>query len=790
MHRWYRFFHLVVLWTGAQWLAENAVGLSDQELKVLTAAALVAWPVLWFRRVSVAQLLSVPGILWPMGVIAGCFASEPVSVFALSAIAIAGYGGLGENPSPVYRQLAIGFAVYLCCWCVYLLEPRSFSVITSMASSYGNLLGEMTVGRSLNMGPTLHGFWALLLVVSPCLIKFGFGERQWLTLAGVLGWIGLVQVGTDVAIHVNHKSLLAVESLRWVPLLYHGIAILPVAWCFSRVSSVNHQTDRRGRAWPAMATACTAFCLLLLVQQTTQNQASRVVFYRENEGPIVNFERPNYEKVGLLNLGLFGLMPTRLEEDGFIVDFLTGEVDARKLDDADVLVTINANTQWKEAELTAVWDFVERGGSLLMLGDHTDVFGSQASQNALLQPFGIEFRFDSGLPEPKVGFQGGDLFASAALASIDRPYQLAIGIGATLALNSPNARPLVSGRYSLADLGNQAAADRAFLGDYQYQPGEPIGDIVLAAEAELGAGRAIVFGDTSPFQNSAITMSYDDLVRPLFQHLSGQPFMPVKLPTATLAVVFLGSVILLLWHGHSGALIPLTFVIVGGLTGGKGLQELQFQNPPRVAPIAWIDQSHQSRIDSVTAGKNCVFGLVVNLQRMGFRVRTMEEFEAQHLKPGDVFVTIAPLMQFNPQEVDQLFQFAEQGGVILAAGGTGQHRGLTGFLDRLGVSLGDAPIGSVPLQREPGRTRIGVEFVEAWPLEIHPDIGVGTMNIESAFEGVPLAASCRLGAGGVFFVADTYFFSAQNLEGIEEHSMPNIAFLRRIVRSLRGEDPS
>jgi hypothetical protein len=47
--------------------------------------------------------------------------------------------------------------------------------------------------------------------------------------------------------------------------------------------------------------------------------------------------------------------------------------------------------------------------------------------------------------------------------------------------------------------------DRSYLGDRRHNPGEKIGDLVLVAEARYGNGRMLVFGDTSPFQNGALT---------------------------------------------------------------------------------------------------------------------------------------------------------------------------------------------------------------------------------------------------------------------------------------------
>ena len=40
----------------------------------------------------------------------------------------------------------------------------------------------------------------------------------------------------------------------------------------------------------------------------------------------------------------------------------------------------------------------------------------------------------------------------------------------------------------------------SFLGNYHYDEGERLGDVVLVATATHGRGRVVVWGDTSAFQ--------------------------------------------------------------------------------------------------------------------------------------------------------------------------------------------------------------------------------------------------------------------------------------------------
>ena len=73
----------------------------------------------------------------------------------------------------------------------------------------------------------------------------------------------------------------------------------------------------------------------------------------------------------------------------------TDAIEPADLAKTQILVLINSPKEWNDADRRVVLDFVARGGSLLVLGDHTDVFGLMRGFNSLLGPLGIKFRFDS-----------------------------------------------------------------------------------------------------------------------------------------------------------------------------------------------------------------------------------------------------------------------------------------------------------------------------------------------------------------------------------------------------------
>lgn len=59
-----------------------------------------------------------------------------------------------------------------------------------------------------------------------------------------------------------------------------------------------------------------------------------------------------------------------------------------------MLVLKTPTREYSLGEINAIQRFVRRGGGLLLIGEHTDVFGTGTHLNAVAERFGFRFRFD------------------------------------------------------------------------------------------------------------------------------------------------------------------------------------------------------------------------------------------------------------------------------------------------------------------------------------------------------------------------------------------------------------
>ena len=85
-----------------------------------------------------------------------------------------------------------------------------------------------------------------------------------------------------------------------------------------------------------------------------------------------------------------GMATDKPAEDSILID----RINSTALRDCDVLVIKNPTADYSPIEVQAIKRFVERGGGLLLVGEHTDVFGTGRHLNTLAQEFGFKFRYD------------------------------------------------------------------------------------------------------------------------------------------------------------------------------------------------------------------------------------------------------------------------------------------------------------------------------------------------------------------------------------------------------------
>jgi hypothetical protein len=175
----------------------------------------------------------------------------------------------------------------------------------------------------------------------------------------------------------------------------------------------------------------------------------------------------------------------------------TEPLTSAALADIDVLILKVPSAPYSTNEVKLVMDFVERGGGLLLLGEHTSVYGSGPYLNVLAEKFGFRFRYDCAfgidsvfdqlykpplLPHPIVQHMPPMDFATSCTIDAGTTGQAVIQ---ATGLKNLNANYHVSNFYPQA----------------KNQPQMRYGAFVQLLASRHGAGRVVGFTDSTIFSN-------------------------------------------------------------------------------------------------------------------------------------------------------------------------------------------------------------------------------------------------------------------------------------------------
>jgi hypothetical protein len=650
----------------------------------------------------------------------------------------------------------------------------------SLAASY--LASEFLVMRRLRRpGATLVGLVGVWLVVNcgityPCLTKGGLPISYAPAVACTAALLGLWIRNTLVPLEDRSVSSLG--------------------------------AGRRGRLWLTSASVCAGILVgLALHPETASPVPVRPKVVVLNEGGF-DWDVPRHGKYSLFSGGMFGLLPYYVEG----IQAVSSVDLARALASGpDILMLVNCHRVWQGADRDVVFRYVERGGHLLVLGDHTNVFGLMEGYNSLLQPMGCRFRFDSAYPLYG-SFTGKVRHHAHGVANWYRGDKLGISIGASLEV-SPPWTPVLSLRWGHSDEGAETNWMGSFLGNYSYDVGERLGDLILVATRDYGKGRIVVFGDTSGFQNGSLTDGYLRYVYPVFRW-TALPSNPLHSATLRIfALVLLGATLILRLAWGSRELVPIlpyaTLILISAFAGEFNARRLWAPDETGSAPPVLVDHSHGPLVGHYESRKRSIGPLYSNLLRAGLRVHDLTEWDLARVRQSKAVVVVEPSRPIASDDAEGLLSYVSGGGTVIFAGGPEASARWEAFLGRTGLGVSPVPLGALPPHPPARHRRPGSEgeLSDVAPLAnspggsaLRPDADAPTLP--SAWEvsisdprGTEIlysvgersvAVQRRLGSGRVVVIGDAGVFSNANVEGVWGYSSSTVRWLFLLFQSTLG----
>jgi hypothetical protein len=457
-----------------------------------------------------------------------------------------------------------------------------------------------------------------------------------------------------------------------------------------------------------------------------------------------------------------------------------------------------------------VWQYVARGGSLLIVADPFGVReGLDGSFDELLGPVQLSAAEDLAISETGNWQHARQVLSHPATVGMGVRSNRFFADAGTLIRTGAMTRPLVVGRWGWVDPGGDAAVT----GAYRLESGEELGDLVLAAEQPYGKGTVIVLGDGRSLTNEGMVFGYP-LVGRLLSYLANRPWSPQALWRQLLGLVLcLVLVGLLYWCLDppnlglvSAALIAsLTIVSAANRKVGQVVPDgrvLADRDAADCRQLAYIDASHLEAYNETDWGFDAVNGLSLTLMRNGYLTLALPAMTREHLERAAVLVSMGPARRFSASDRKLLRQFVQSGGILISTVGAEEARASEGLLADFGLRVPASPVPTRGSQREPepmgrfrtlflnaqdygaGDYKVGVLFHAGWPVE------GGTEVLAYGRDDRPIVVCRALGQGKLVLIGDTGFAMNKNLEYVGgepfDGGYENAHFWRWLLTRITG----
>ena len=663
-------------------------------------------PVRWMSWVAI--LLLVPAILfwsWPYRLAPALLASG----LALVALPIPRIWPRRVGGAAVVAGIVL-LAQAVALWGYEALTARSHELpwpLTLLVGTVTHLLGQDSAvcGSTLAMHSMrvvhlMGATWELLLDgPTLCFLAGGIGallmQRGWRSslrpggalLLIVLAWLP-VRVGVLVSLYM-HRALvtdydepLNLMNQFWSTPLLLALLAGPalMAWRFVAVgapaptgvpaSGPSRGGWRRAAAVAAFGAAVAVLTCALLWEPAGQRKAGRV-FVDEFHSTWEPTGRPMdtawYGHESGYNYACMYDYCSRFYE----MSRLKNPIGDGTLNGCDVLIVKAPTSAYKEEEIEAICRFVKRGGGLVLIGEHTDVFHVGEHLNAVSRRFGFEFVYDClfGIdsffeqlyepplvPHPVIQYLPPLDFAVSCSIAPGRSWGRAV-MRATGLKSAP-------ADYHASNFYPQA----------QDRPDMRYGAFVQLWAARYGKGRIVAFTDSTQFSNfSMFEPGKPQLILGMLEWCNRTDSLgnvsPLLLTVIGLA---LGALALVLARGWAGAWAGLVAVgMLAHVAAAWGVREENCRAmppPENIRPYVLVttDRTVSDVIlpkGGFIAGKEDGFGCFERwILRVGYFT---ERASGADVTRGQLAVIINPDLRDPDEYLDTLVRYVEQGGKLL-----------------------------------------------------------------------------------------------------------------------------
>ena len=358
------------------------------------------------------------------------------------------------------------------------------------------------------------------------------------------------------------------------------------------------------------------------------------------------------------------------------VSALQGPIDDKALSGCDVFVLKVPGRPFSKGEIDAVERFVRNGGGLLVIADHTNVYGHASYLNAVTQRFGFRVRHDCLLG---VDLPWQDLYEPPLV-----PHPIVQHLGEMNFATSCSIAPGASrGRAAIRWVGLKNLPPNYFA--FNLQPGPEdrpemrYGAFVQLWTTRFGRGRVAAFTDSTIFSNFCVfEPGKKELFMGMLQWLNHEgPWLDPTYLLAGLGLAILAGAAWIGWPWDRSWLLLVGCGALGWTLAVWGVRAVQESAMPRLKPAPDAHVAPEVVMDQTVCSKRLPTNGTVDLRddsfgiferwilRLGCFTARLDESDTPDEFRGDVLVFLRPDLPVSDEFRQRVVEYVEQGGKVL-----------------------------------------------------------------------------------------------------------------------------
>ncbi len=357
---------------------------------------------------------------------------------------------------------------------------------------------------------------------------------------------------------------------------------------------------------------------------------------------------------------------------------LHSQITPELLESCDVLVLKTPTSAYSQEEIDAVFRFVRQGGGLLLVGDHTNVFGTSTYLNPLAERFGLHFNHDGtyDLVTDRLSiYQERSVFPHPTVRRLER-FMFATSCSLEAPLLSAGA---ITG-YGIKSLYLDYSQENFFrtdAPDYDKDYGLLLQQVAL----QSGRGRVVAFTDSTVWSNFFMFIPGKwELAEGALNWLNRRNMLEWA-PWALITVAAAGTAVLASRRAKGVSIVdPLGVAFVMGFAAlaifsAQGIDTLFYAPRAKIAhtstEIAFEGEHSNMLIPSETIfiDPNSAYHVFYTwTQRVGARPRMAPLSEAVKC---DTIVLANISRPFTSRDLARIKEYVESGGSLLVLHGNG-----------------------------------------------------------------------------------------------------------------------